>query len=83
MVELVQLLRNRWSNTKDKFDPLSTCKAQMNNANVHAKDHEVSQLSNAFKCITNFQLLEIFISCTGFHRERTQLGTSPNLDFYT
>lgn len=49
MVELVQLLRNRWSNTKDKFDPLSTCKAQMNNANVHAKDHEVSQLSNAFK----------------------------------
>ena len=49
MVELVQLLRNWWSNTKDKFGPLSTCKAQMNNANVHAKDHEVSQLSNAFK----------------------------------
>lgn len=49
MVELAQLLRNQWSNTKDKFGPLSTCTAQMNNVNVYAKDHEVSQLSSAFK----------------------------------
>jgi len=49
MLELAQLLRNQWSNTKDKFGPLSTCTAQMNNVNVYAKDHEVSQLSSAFK----------------------------------
>lgn len=49
MVELAQLLKNQWSNTKDRFGPLSTCTAQMNNANVYAKDHEVSQLSSAFK----------------------------------